>query len=388
LFHLRPEVRSPLQQDDFLPDLPILLELGLQHHLFVFGEDRDDTDNDDAIVALPENAADRRKHTATLVNELLTVLEQLPAESSPEVQSLAEQPAQINVEANDLTSDFLKTLLDDLSGELTPDTIAPWRRTDGWLCRSVQQRQANQTVGYATLWAYTNPEQADPVMASGSAALDAITTLLQKTTDAVKTEVEQELPQVQQSLSQFSDYLMTALEQVDWENVMASFDEAEEPEAAPPISEIVQQFFDEDDWAYAQLSDPSILQLAFQGNAGRWICLTQSNDAAEQVVFYSICPITVPETQYGPMLELLMRANEGLVIGNFELDFSKGEIRYKTSLDVEGDRLTPALMRRIVYSNVQTLDTYLPAIISVLSGDFSPTDAIAHIEQEEKEREG
>lgn len=388
LFHLKPEVRGPLQQADFLPDLPILLELALQPQILSPEEDGDASDTGLAIASPAEKpdpdpdsqvadsqAADPpRNDTAAMVTELLTVLEQPPAKAS--------QPASSGVES--LTSDFLKTLLSGPIDGLTPDTLVPWQNTESWLCRSVQQRQADQTVGYATLWAYTNPEQADPVMASGSAALTAIASLLQKTTDAVKTEVEQELPQLQHSLSQFSDHLMTALEQVDWESVVTSLD-TDDDEVTPSLSDIVQQFFDEDDWAYVQLSDPSILQLAFQGSAGRWTCLAQCNDADAQVVFYSLCPIIVPEANFGVIAELLMRANDGLIIGNFELDFTRGEIRYKTSLDVEGDRLTPALMRRLVYANVQTLDTYLPSIMAVLEGQCSPTEAIAQVEQSDGE---
>jgi hypothetical protein len=47
--------------------------------------------------------------------------------------------------------------------------------------------------------------------------------------------------------------------------------------------------------------------------------------------------------------EFLTRANSGMVIGNFELDFADGEIRYKTSIDVEGDKLSYAIIKRLVY---------------------------------------
>ena len=37
--------------------------------------------------------------------------------------------------------------------------------------------------------------------------------------------------------------------------------------------------------------------------------------------------------------EFLTRTNYSMIIGNFELDFADGEIRYKTSIDVQGDFL-------------------------------------------------
>lgn len=372
LFHLKPEVRGPLQQADFLPDQPILLELGLQPQAFASVE-----------------AANREKAFASLLlNQLLTILETQPSEKqSLETQSLETQPSTMS-EPGVLANDFLTTLLGDgpdaptNDSALFPDPRAttPWLQTENWLCRSVQQRQADQTVGYATLWAYATPEQAEPVVESGTAALDAVSALLQKTMAAMKAEVEQELPYLKQRLSDFSDELITALEQVDWDAVLTMPQSSSEP-AAQTVSSVVKQFFDEDDWAYVQLSDPSVLQLAFQGDAGRWTCLAQSDDDAQQAVFYSLCPISVPGELYGEIAELLMRANDGLVIGNFELSFSTGEIRYKTSLDVEGDRLTPALVRQLVYINVQTLDIYLPGILAVLEGSRSPAEAIEAIEE-------
>jgi hypothetical protein len=67
-------------------------------------------------------------------------------------------------------------------------------------------------------------------------------------------------------------------------------------------------------------------------------------------------------------------------IGNFELDFDSGEIRFKTSLDVTGDRITPDLIKQLVYINVLTIDRYLPSIQAVLDG-ATPVDAIRAIEQ-------
>ena len=70
-----------------------------------------------------------------------------------------------------------------------------------------------------------------------------------------------------------------------------------------------------------------------------------------------------------------------MVIGNFELDFSDGEIRYKTSLDVEGDRLSNALIKQTVYLNVLTMDKYLPALVAVINNELSVDNAIAAVEQ-------
>ena len=80
------------------------------------------------------------------------------------------------------------------------------------------------------------------------------------------------------------------------------------------------------------------------------------------------------------MAEFLTRANYGLIIGNFEMDLTDGEVRYKTGIDVEGDRLSAALVKNLVYANVLTMDQYLPGIMRLIYADVSPAEAIVQVE--------
>jgi hypothetical protein len=140
------------------------------------------------------------------------------------------------------------------------------------------------------------------------------------------------------------------------------------------------EVFNVDDWPFTQVEDDTALSLAFKGENGQWMCYARAKEAKEQFVFYSISPVNAPDEKRLAIAEFLTRANYGLSIGNFELDFTDGEIRYKTSIDVEGAELTPALVRSLVYTNVMTMDTYLSGIMAVIYGNYSPADAIAHIE--------
>ena len=81
------------------------------------------------------------------------------------------------------------------------------------------------------------------------------------------------------------------------------------------------------------------------------------------------------------MAEFITRANYGMIIGNFELDFSDGEVRYKTSIDVEGAELVPAVIRQLVYANVLTMDRYLKGIMAVAFGGVDPEMAVKSVEQ-------
>lgn len=146
------------------------------------------------------------------------------------------------------------------------------------------------------------------------------------------------------------------------------------------IMAMARQFFVEDDWKFQEIEGADTLRMGFNGHNGTWTCYAQAREADEQFVFYSVIPALVPEAKRPAMAEFLHRANYGLRIGNFEIDYSDGEIRYKTSIDVEGDRLTPQLVKMLVYANLTTCDRYFGGIMKVLYTETAPFDAIQEIE--------
>jgi hypothetical protein len=148
------------------------------------------------------------------------------------------------------------------------------------------------------------------------------------------------------------------------------------------LHEQMVSFFRDDHWPYLAVDD-SVLQLNFQGQNGRWTCYAQARMDVGQFVMYSVCPMTVPAGLRIAVAEFITRANYGLIIGNFELDYEDGEVRYKTSLDAENAPLSHELMQPLVYANVWTMDRYLPGLMAVIYGSKTPGEAIALAEQTE-----
>jgi hypothetical protein len=109
-------------------------------------------------------------------------------------------------------------------------------------------------------------------------------------------------------------------------------------------------------------------------------CFARIMVEIEQFLFYAIAPVKAPEATRPAVAEFITRANYGMRIGNFEMDFSDGEVRYKSSLDFEQEVLTPQLIKNAIYPAVQTMDRYLPGLMRVIYGDQPPIEAIAEIE--------
>jgi hypothetical protein len=83
------------------------------------------------------------------------------------------------------------------------------------------------------------------------------------------------------------------------------------------------------------------------------------------------------------MAEFLTRANFGLAVGNFEMDWESGAIRCKTSLDIEGTQLNEALVEGLVNANLITSERYLPGMRAVAENGANPEEAINEIESME-----
>ncbi|MGD8626060.1 MAG: YbjN domain-containing protein [Anaerolineae bacterium] len=139
-------------------------------------------------------------------------------------------------------------------------------------------------------------------------------------------------------------------------------------------------FLEEDGWHPQRVEDRTIYRMGFSGDNGTTTCFAQIRIDLEQFLFYVLAPMKVAEGARLAVAEYLTRANYGLRIGNFEIDFSDGEVRYKSSLDFEGTTLTPQLIKMAIYPAVQTMDRYLAGLMAVAYGGKAPAEAIEEVE--------
>ncbi|MEA5602728.1 YbjN domain-containing protein [Nostoc sp. UHCC 0252] len=251
--------------------------------------------------------------------------------------------------------------------------------TESWLGLSVKQQQESGEIGYRTLWSYISPENLAQISTSGEGITEGIVNFFKDWTEAnLSVKTQKSATKMLEVIEKF----LTELADINPDNITQKI-EANLPSSPTDgsIFEAIINFFTVDDWPFVQLPGQPALQIPFQGENGRWNCYARARSEQNQFVFYSICPVNAPENKRLAVAEFLTRANCGMMIGNFELDFTDGEISYKTSIDVEGDRLSFALIQRVVYANVTMMDEYLPGILSVIYGNLSAEEAIAQVER-------
>lgn len=133
-------------------------------------------------------------------------------------------------------------------------------------------------------------------------------------------------------------------------------------------------------WPTPRRIDRETIELDFGREDVPWTCYLEAREEERQVLFYTTLNVQTPAERILAMLEFIARANFGLAVGNFELDPDDGEIRFKTSVDVNNTELTRGLLSGLTSLNVAAVHVYLPAIAAVIAG-AEPRGAIAAVEE-------
>jgi hypothetical protein len=96
---------------------------------------------------------------------------------------------------------------------------------------------------------------------------------------------------------------------------------------------------------------------------GNYQCIIDVDDEAKTVIIYTILGSLVELEKRDRIAQLLTRINFGIQIGNFEMDYYDGQIRYKTSNKYEGIKdFDDSFIENLIVINLITTDKFYQAI--------------------------
>lgn len=102
-------------------------------------------------------------------------------------------------------------------------------------------------------------------------------------------------------------------------------------------------------------------------------------------IVYATTEIRAGEDCRDKVADYLSRANYGLRWGNFEIDMSDGEIRYKVLVDCGKDcdcMPSDSVIEHSLYYPISTMEKYGDNLLAVMFGFMTPTEAIEKAEAE------
>lgn len=144
---------------------------------------------------------------------------------------------------------------------------------------------------------------------------------------------------------------------------------------------LVKGYLKSKDWQFSELQDKKIVLFGISGENGNFQCIADVNEDEKKFIFYSVCGANAPIEKRSEVLDLLNRLNYNFFLGHFEMDSDDGEIRYKASLLYGFITPNDDIIEQIMMTSIITMDSNLPAIMGVMFGGLTPTQAIEAIEK-------
>lgn len=148
------------------------------------------------------------------------------------------------------------------------------------------------------------------------------------------------------------------------------------------IYPLMTTFFTQEGIPFEAMEDHLILRIPINGENGFWDCFVEAREEDRQCLIYSVYRERVPQYKRLAVAEFITRANYGLPMGCFEMEFDEGEVRLRTSINVESEKFSLGLLRPLFYANNAIMDRYFKGLTLVLNGKAIAKQAIMMIEDE------
>ncbi len=165
------------------------------------------------------------------------------------------------------------------------------------------------------------------------------------------------------------------------ENTQTSISQQQESRNAP-IFNIIISFLQANNLQFAKAEDVTVLWFRVKGISGEWTCYAYSKELERQLVLYSFFPYKIKPHKLAAVAEFIARVNYDMMIGNFELNFDTGEVRYKTSVDLGLHIFEYTMLQSLMEANFACMDTYFEGLMKIIYSSISPEEVVKTIECE------
>jgi len=124
---------------------------------------------------------------------------------------------------------------------------------------------------------------------------------------------------------------------------------------------------------FSQLDDETLAGTMVCGSR-QWNAYLATDERRRVITLFSCCPEKVPQERRNEAARFMAKVNWGLMLGHFTMDFSDGEVRFKTSIPIGQGMLDQAAFARVLNSNFSTFDHYLPELYRIIGEPIRQED--------------
>lgn len=147
------------------------------------------------------------------------------------------------------------------------------------------------------------------------------------------------------------------------------------------VARAIKNFLDADDWHYSFDEDKGVFTFNLSLSNKLKKVSYRIRVFSDSYACYAYSPLEADDCK-AEMAEFITRANYGLRNGNFEMDHTDGELRYKCFVNCDGTAPGTQIIKDSIYIPAAMYKRYGNGIVSVIFGVQSPEEAVAECEKD------
>lgn len=143
-----------------------------------------------------------------------------------------------------------------------------------------------------------------------------------------------------------------------------------------PFATLVEHF-ESNDIKFSSDRSGKWVQFFMTGDCAVYNCrfqITHNDDLLQACILF---PVTARDPKMRPfVMEMLLRANNGMNLGSFNIEVDSGQISFHLGQVIPGGVLDDKLIGGLFLTCMATSDRYFPALMRVMFGGSTPADAV------------
>ena len=141
------------------------------------------------------------------------------------------------------------------------------------------------------------------------------------------------------------------------------------PPPAPEKSALfsaVKAVFDAEGWAFHEIEARAVVQAGFEAHHTRVELHVQAFPELNAVSVVSESPLSTGDPlQRERLAELTLRTNQGLTVGNFEMDWDAGRVIFRVTNLFPTEQGDGEIIRGLVHTTILEMDRISPLIVLI-----------------------
>lgn len=133
-----------------------------------------------------------------------------------------------------------------------------------------------------------------------------------------------------------------------------------------PLLELATEAFTRRGWNYLTIKPREVVESHFDAHHTRVRIHVQAFDEIGAISVVGYATVQVPAARCGLIAEALMRYNQTLTLGNFEMDYDAGRVFFRTTNIFASEEGAPMIIGSMVHSTVAEIDRITPLLTLLL----------------------